>query len=44
MKGRQNALGFTHSLETLEKLRDAQTGKIHSPESLDKILRLLFDI
>jgi hypothetical protein len=25
------------SLETLEKLRDAQTGKTHSPESLDKM-------
>jgi hypothetical protein len=37
MKGRQNALGFNHSLETLVKLRDAQTGKVHSPESLDKM-------
>nr|YP_009048474.1 hypothetical protein [Heterobasidion irregulare] len=37
MKGRKNALGYKHTLETLAKLRDSQTNKKHSEESLKKM-------
>lgn len=37
MKGRKNALGYKHTLETLAKLRELQTGKNHSEESMEKM-------
>lgn len=37
MKGRKNAWGYKHTLETLAKLREFQTGKTHSEESMKKM-------
>lgn len=36
MKGRQNVLGYKHSPETLDKLRESQLNQIHSLEDKEK--------
>jgi hypothetical protein len=37
-KGRQNLLGFKHLAETLEMLREINTGKVHTEEA-KKVMR-----
>jgi len=37
MKGRQNLLGYKHTEETIDKLKELQTNKKHSVENLEKM-------